>query len=466
MERQTPLLKDAIDWQRKSQNDPLMWMSRCLRGKLWQKQKDIVLSIRDNQRTIVQSCFGSGKSHTAGKIILWYLFNFIPSKVITTATSWNQVEKILWSEIGAIYNRARVPLGGRLLQTELKLQEDWFALGLSPQINVEQEATRLEGYHSPNVLVIIDQAQGVNPKLWDVAVSLVTNKSSRILVLGNPASPSGRYYEACKNAELWNKIHIPASCVPNVIEGKEVIPGLISRQWIEDRKADWGEDNPLYISKVLAEFPEETENTLILLSWIEGARDRELEATGPKGLGVDVARFGNDETVLTAIQGVKILEQRAYRGKDLMKTCGNVIQMMDKWGIPFYCTCVDDSGLGGGVTDRLQEQGYKVQPINNGAQSDNPDKFFNMGADLYWAMRERFRTENIDIPNDPILMAELAGRKFDYTSTKGQMKLETKDEMAKRGLKSPNRSDALALAIKGQSYSNKGEGGPRLTVIE
>ena len=458
-------MSKAIDWQRKSQSNPLLWMERCLRGKLWSKQRDIVKSVRDNQRTIVQSCFGSGKSHIAGKIILWFQYNFIPSKVITTATSWNQVEKILWSEIGAIYNRAKVPLGGRLLQTELKLQEDWFSIGLSPQINVEQEATRFEGYHSPNVLVVIDQAQGINPKLWDVAISLVTNESSRILVLGNPASPSGRYYDACRNAELWNKIHIPASCVPNVIEGRDVIPGLITREWIEDRKADWGKDNPLYISKVLAEFPEETEDTLILLSWIESARDRELNAEGSKGLGVDVARFGDAETVLTAIHGAKVLEQRAYKGKDTMKTCGNIIQMMDKWGIPAHSVCVDDTGVGGGVTDRLHEEGHKVQPINNGSPADRPEQFFNMSAEIYWTMRERFKTDNIDIPNDPILMAQLAGRKYDYTS-KSQIKLEGKDDMVKRGLKSPDRADSLALAIKGQSYYSKGEGGPRLTVIE
>ena len=460
-----PNLKDATDWQKRSQNNPLMWMSRCLRGKLWSKQKDIVKSVGDNQRTIVQSCFGSGKSHIAGKIILWYQYNFIPSKVITTATSWNQVEKILWSEIGAIYNRARVPLGGRLLQTELKLQEDWFSLGLSPLINVEHEATRFEGYHSPNVLVVIDQAQGINSKLWDVAVSLVTNESSRILVLGNPASPSGRYYDACRNAELWNKIHIPASCVPNVVEGKEVIPGLISRQWIKDRENDWGKDNPLYISKVLAEFPEEAEDVLILLSWVESAKNRELEAIGSKGLGVDVARFGEAETVLKVMIGDKNVDTMMYRGKDLMKTVGNTIRMMEKWKVPMYCVCVDDVGLGGGVTDGLKEEGFVIKPINAGSKADKPDKFVNMGTEMYWEMRDRFKNERMDIPDDEILMGQLTGRKYEITR-KGQIKIEGKEDMKKRGLKSPDRADALALAIKGQSYYGKGEGGPRLTVIE
>ena len=466
MERPQTLLKEAIDWQKKSQNDPLMWMSRCLRGKLWSKQKDIVKSVRDNQRTIVQSCFGSGKSHIAGKIILWYQYNFIPSKVITTATSWNQVEKILWSEIGAIYNRARVPLGGRLLQTELKLQEDWFSLGLSPLINVEHEATRFEGYHSPNVLVVIDQGQGVNPKLWDVAISLVTNESSRILVLGNPASPSGRYYDACRNAELWNKIHIPASCVPNVVEGKEVIPGLISRQWIKDRENDWGKDNPLYISKVLAEFPEETEDTLILLSWVEEAVERELKAEGPKGLGVDVAgrHPGNDWTVLTAIQGGKVLEIVEYQGKDTMETKGRTMRMMHKWDIPARAVCVDDTGIGNGVTDGLNEEGFKINPINNASKADKPELFNNISSEMHWEMRKLFEKGLIDIPNNSRLISQLPARK--YKVPKGKIEIESKKDMLKRGLKSPDFADSLVLAIKGQSYYGKGEGGPSLTVIE
>jgi len=441
-------------------------MSRCLRGKLWGKQKEIVNSVRDNQRTIVQSCFGSGKSYLAGKIILWYLYDFIPSKIITTATSWNQVEKILWSEIRAIYNSAKIPLGGRLLTTELKLQEDWFALGLSPLINVQQEATRFEGYHSPNTLVVIDQAQGINPKLWDVAISLVTNESSRILVLGNPASPSGRYYDACRNAELWNKIFISAEMTPNVIAGKEVIPGLISRQWIKDRKDDWGENNPLYISKVLAEFPEETEDTLILLSWVEEAVTRELKAEGPKGLGVDVAgrELGNDWTVLTAIQGGKVLEIIGYEGKDTMETKGRTMRMMHKWDIPARAVCVDDTGIGNGVTDGLNEEGFKINPINNANKADKVELFSNISSEMHWEMRKLFEKGLIDIPNNPQLISQLPARKYEVPS--GKIKIESKKDMLARQLKSPDFADSLVLAIKGQSYYGKGEGGPRLTVIE
>ena len=466
MEQTTPNLKDATGWQRKSQNSPLMWMSRCLRGKLWNKQREIVNSLRDNKRTIVLFCFGCVKSYIAGNIVLCYFYNFIPYKIITTATSWNQVEKILWSEIRALYNMARIPLGGRLLTTELKLQDDWFGLGLSPLINVQQEATRFEGYHSPNVLVVIDQGQGVNPKLWDVAVSLVSNEASRILVLGNPASPSGRYYEACKNAEMWNKIHIPASIVPNVIGGKEIIPGLISRQWIKDREEDWGKNNPLYISKVLAEFPEEAEDTLILLSWVEAAIERELKAEGPKGLGVDVAgrEPGNDWTVLTAIQGGKVLEIIGYQGKDTMETAGRTMRMMNKWDIPSYCVCVDDTGVGNGVTDKLNQEGFKINPINNANKADKPELFNNISSEMHWEMRKLFEKGLIDIPDNPQLISQLPARKYEVPS--GKIKIESKKDMLTRQLKSPDFADSLVLAIKGQSYYGKGEGGPRLTVIE
>lgn len=457
-------MKEATDWQKKAQDDPLLWINNVLGSKLWSKQQEIVLSVKNNSRTIVQSCFGSGKSKVSSDIILWYLYNFIPSKVITTATSWSQVEKILWSGIRSTYSNARVPLGGRLLTTELKLKDDWYATGLSPLINIQQEATRFEGYHSPHVLVVIDQAQGIKQALWDVSNALISNEKCRILVVGNPTGQSGAYYEACKKPDYWNKIFIPADITPNVVAGKEIVPGLITKKWIDDRREDWGEDNPLFISKVNALFPEQAEDTLILLSWIEQARDAELESVGDRGLGVDVARFGQSETVLTAIHGKKVMEVRAYQGKDTMKTVGNIIQMMDKWRIPAHAVCVDDTGLGGGVTDRLHEEGHKIVPINNGSPAKKKDRFFNSIAEMYWETRERFRNGNIDIPNDSILMAQLSGRKYDATS-KGQIKLESKENMKNRGLKSPDRADSLVLAIAGQSYYRKGQAGPRLTII-
>lgn len=445
-------------------SDPVFYSKRVLGSTLWRKQQEILRSVRDHKYTAVRSCYGGGKSRSAAEVGLWFLSTHKPSKVITLAPTWTQVEKILWAEIAKCYHNSRVPLGGRLLTTELKVDDDWFALGLSPRIDVAKEAERFQGFHAPYVLVIIDEAAGVNKKLWQAAKGLILNDNCRLLAIGNPSSPVGDFFDCFKNP-LWNPIHIPASITPNVVAGKEVIPGLVTKEWIEERKKDWGESNPLFISKVLADFPEEAENILVLLSWVEAAKNATLEASGAKGLGVDVARFGTAWTVLTAIHGSKVLEVLAFQGKDTMKTVGWTIKMMERHDIPAHSTCIDDVGVGGGVTDRLHEEGHKVQPVNAGAKAEDPGQFFNLSAEMHWAMRKEFETGKIDIPDNEHLLSQLPARKYDPTS-KGQIKIESKDDMKKRGLKSPDHADSLVLAIHGKKFHAAGEGGPRVTVIE
>lgn len=446
--------------------NPVLFNDRVFGNKLWEKQTAILNSVRDNPYTIVQSCYGSGKSYVAARAALWYLYTHIPSKVICTSSSWDQVEKILFSEIAAAHKYAKVPLGGDLLATNLMLEKDWFITGVSPKINVDAEAYRFEGYHSPNVFVILDQAQGLNPKLWDVATSLVTNERSRILVLGNPTSPSGKFYKACQNPALWHKIKISAYDTPNVKTGKEMVPGLITTKWILDRELEWGKANPLWVTKVLAEFPEEAEDILIPLSWVDTAERFIYKAEGAVGLGVDVARFGSSETVFIVMKGSKVVEIFSYQGRDTMETAGRVKRLMDKYSIPETAVCVDDTGLGGGVVDRLHEDGWNVRGINNQSKAEDSEHFYNLSAEMHWAMRRMFETEAIDIPSNRHLLSQLSGRKFKVTSKgKGQIQIESKEDMKKRGLKSPDYADALALAIKAQSDNSDDDDGPMLTVI-
>ena len=445
-------------------SEPEYFSKNIIGFDLWEKQKEIARSVWVNKNTSVRSCYGSGKSHIAAELALWFLCTHQPSKVITTAPSWTQVEKILWTEISKCYNKARVPLGGKLLLTELKIEDDWFAMGLSPKIDVDSEAERFQGFHAPYVLVILDEAAGISNKLWQAAKGLILSNNCRILAIGNPSSKIGRFFHTFKDPN-WHNIHINAFETPNVIAKKEIIPGLITWEWIEERRKDWGETHPLWISKVLGDFPEETEEILILLAWVDKAKNATKEAMGPKGLGVDVARFGADKTVFTFMHGAKVVEIQSFQGKDTMKTVGKTIQMMYKYDIPAKCVCIDDCGVGGGVTDRLHEEGHMIQPINAGNTADDSEQFFNKSAEMYWDMRKKFEVEDIQIPNDENIIAQLPGRKYSLTST-GKIKIETKDEMKKRGLKSPDHTDSLVLAIHGQKFHNASDSGPSITVIE
>lgn len=404
-----------------------------------------------------------GKSWISAKVALTFLFINYPSKVITTAPTWFQVEKILWTEMRKSHSSAKTPLGGKLLETELKLGEDWFAIGVSTTEGVgnrEFGATRMQGFHSPNLLVIMDEAAGIPPEIWKAVDSLVTGGNNKVIAIGNPASPSGDFFE-CFKSPVWHKIHLSCLDHPNVIEGKELVPGCVTREWVEDRKKEWGEDSPLYKAKVLGEFPDEGEDTLIPLSWAEGASKRRLTAEGTKRLGCDVARFGGDRTVFYEIHGPVAREVESTSKQDTMVTAGKAKRYKEDG--EYDLLGIDDSGVGGGVTDRLNEQNVEAEAVNFGEKAIDPERFFNTRAEAYWLLRERLNPKSEDplqIPNDPDLIHELTSMKYSVTS-KGQIKIESKDDIKKRIGKSPDKADALAIA----NFIGRREPEPNIIII-
>jgi phage terminase large subunit len=408
-------------------------------------------SVVENKRTTVRAGHGVGKSWLSARLVLWFLYCFYPSKVLSTAPQWSQVEKILWSEINSAYNSARYPLGGTCLTTNLKLADDWFATGISTRESVEQRefgATKMQGFHSPNLLIVLDEAAGVPPEIWKASESLVTGKNNKILAIGNPASPVGPFFDTFKSP-VWSKIQLNCFDHPNVVNKQEIVPGCVTWEWIEERIKEWGEDSPIYKAKVLGEFPEEGEDVLIPLGWVEKAMELDLKPKNEiRRVGVDVARYGDDTTV-----GYRINEPVAElvfetAKEDTMKTVGRTIRVADEEDQEADYIGIDDTGVGGGVTDRLDEQGYDVDAINFGAKANEPDKFFNLKAELFWILRDRLKPGSDDplkLPYSEKLLSELSDIRYSINS-KGQIKIESKDDMKKRGKKSPNHADALAIA--------------------
>lgn len=428
---------------------------------LWDKLNEIAESVVNNKRTVVPSGHSIGKTFIASRLALWFLFNFYPAKVITTAPTWRQVEKLLWSEIAKGYNTSKFMLGGRLLQTELKLEEDWFAIGLStnaPAADREFGATGFQGFHSENLLVILDEGPGVLHEIWVSVESLVTSPNNKILAIGNPSSPVGDFYDACKSP-LWNKIKVSCFDHPNVKEGKIIIPGAVTKDWVEERRQEWGEQSPLWFAKVLGEFPPEGVDTLIPLVWAEACVGLDLPEEGGHKLGVDVARYGDDYTVLAEIVGKTLMPLEAVNKKDTNWTIGR-ITVLNKRRL-FDAVSVDDTGVGGGVTDGLEEAGVEVVPVNNGERAIDTDTFENRGTEIYWNLREAIRQKELSLPDDKELLNQLCSRRFKYTR-KGKIILESKDEYKKRtGGKSPDKADAVALALSAGNF----EDSPVITIV-
>lgn len=250
--------------QKRIREDPVFFCRHVLGIRPWRRQREVLRALRDHERVAVRSGHGTGKSFIAAAATLWFLYAYYPAKVITTAPTWNQVRQILWSEIRRLHAASRVPLGGRVLEERIRLGDDAFAVGISTD-----EAERFQGFHAESVLVILDEAPGVREEIWEAAQTLLTGRTGRLLAIGNPTRPVGSFYEAFGAGSAWAQVRISCLDCPNVRFGREIYPRLVTRQWVEGRRRDWGEGTGLWRSRVLGEFPEDAQSLLIPRNWIE-----------------------------------------------------------------------------------------------------------------------------------------------------------------------------------------------------
>lgn len=453
--------KVAVD---RALNDPAWWVRNILGHRPWQKQVEIFESVRDNRETAVKSCHAAGKSFSAASVALWFLYAHRPSIVITTAPTDRQVKGILWKEIRTGHQRAKYPLGGTLLSQELKLDNDWWAWGFTAP---EYDPDRFQGFHSIHTLVVVDEASGVSEDIFEAIDGVLTSDESRLLMIGNPTNPSGGFAKAFKTPGI-GKISIPAFDTPNfttfditehdIIAGtwEEKITGplpnpyLVTPRWVSDRYKRWGPGSSQYLAKVQAQFPQSGDDTLIPLHWIEAAVERNMPAGSPSEVGVDVARFGSDETVIVHRAGSVVRTLEVIPVCDTMDVAGRTIVAIRNTGA--RVAKIDGVGVGAGVVDRLNEQGYEIEDMQSGARASDPEQFANTRAEWWWGLRKRFEENDIDIEDDEELLAQLSDMRYKINS-RGQVIMESKEDMKKRSRHSPDRADAVMLVFaKGKDH--------------
>lgn len=434
-------------------NDPAGWVKDKLGEHLWSKQRDIAQSVVDNRRTAVKSCHDAGKSFIASRIAAWWIDIHEPGEafVVSTAPTYKQVHAILWEEIRKAAKRAKNngnPFPGRILQSdEWKLADDELAgYGRKP---ADQDEHGFQGIHRRYVLVIIDEACGVPDQLWTAVEAITTNADCRILAIGNPDDPNTEFGRNCKPGSGWTVHQISAFDTPNFSD--EPVPDalrplLLSPEWVDDKRKRWGEQSPRYVAKVLGDFPDIGEDTLISPKLIEAAQNRTLQPDDTdQRLGVDVARFGTDRTIIMKLAGSVARCVGSYAKLATTETTGHVVAIARDTLGEFEIR-VDGVGVGGGVVDQLVEQGWAVVDMQSGAGALDVKHFANARAEWFWGLRQMFEDGDIDIDSDDDeLAAHLGAIKYKYTA-RGQILIESKDEMRKRGLPSPDRADALMLA--------------------
>lgn len=485
---------------------PENFVADILQCQPWDKQIEIIKDVFNYPAVAVKSCNASGKSYISARIALAFLVLHPGSIVVTTAPTWRQVKDVLWRELGAAYELSVVKLSkAEVSQTGLELAKDWFAVGLSTK-----DSEKFFGYHADDILVIVDEASGVEEAIYIGVDAITPNVNAHTLYIGNPTNPDGRFYKSFGNPMV--KQHtISAFDTPNLTanglttleallamftppNGVDVLqyvtdvqrglkmpyPALISPLTVYRRYLEWGTDSPFWQSLIMGQFPTQSEFSLIPINLIQQSMEvTKSRAAGRKNgqeevyaafdgwvipnggleLGIDVARYGTDRTVMYPRRGGWVEEAMAWSKENTQVTTDRILMSIIPTDPHTYLK-VDDTGVGGGVTDALfrrkadnndagdkPQWNFKVQGINFGQQALDPDKFTNMRAEMFWNLREQFMAKTIAIPDDPELAGELAGIRFELTNT-GKIQIERKDKMKQRnGGKSPDKADALALAF-------------------
>lgn len=428
------------------QADPVFFIKEILGISPWSKQAEIAESVRDNSKTAVRSASAVGKTTIAACIALWFSVAFRPATVLTTGRSFRQVKEQLWREIRARHAQAKIPIGGEITQTSLTLAEDWFALGFSTD-----EPDRITGFHNKHVLVIIDEASGVSDEVYGAIENPLAAGFTRLLLLGNPTQSFGKFRDSFASS-IYNTFHISAFDTPAFNGEDGDFSFLISKDYVEQKREEWGEDSPLYEVYIKGDFPSGEGDRLISFGLAELATNREIipDEDDEIAVGVDLARMGDNECVLYIRQGDKVIRWKTWRKTKTEGTIGHIVHELswvkEKFGRLPDAVNIDE-GYNPGVIDGLRADGHKINAINFQGAAHNSKRFANIRAEMYWGLADKFKAESIQIPNDKILLKQITDIKLRDPTRVDQILIESKEAMKQRGLKSPDRADALALAF-------------------
>lgn len=438
--------------------DPVAWAKERAGVHLWSRQQEIARSVAANKRTAVQSAHGVGKSFLAATLAAWWVDTHPANStmVVTTAPSLDQVHAILWEEIRGLHDRANLP--GVVQRTDRWLVgERLVGMGRKPP---DYSESAFQGIHRKYVLVILDEACGIPSWLWTAVETITTGNQCRILAIGNPDDPNSHFRKLCGNESPgWSPYQISCFDSPN-FTGEEVPEELkdllTSTQWAEDRKNEWGEDNPLYIAKVMGKFPTDHPWSVVRLSDLYACRIADIPRAQhelvPVQLGVDVGG-GGDETVIRERRGMVAGREWCERSDKPESIARNVLHALNVTGAT--AVAVDSIGVGAGLVGELRNlkelgaHGARVYGVNVAERARDASLYFNLRSQLWWECgrlaAEQRAMDLSQMENADKTIAQLLEPHYQH-DLKGRIKVEPKDDIIKRIGRSPDNADALLLA--------------------
>ena len=425
----------------------------------WQREvlQDMANHIKQNQgkldfdtlREAISSGRGIGKSALVSWITIWMLSTRIGSTTIISANSEAQLRSVTWAEITKwlamslnshwfeVSATRLMPAKWLTELVERDLKKGTRYWGVEGRLWSAENPDAYAGVHNfDGVLVIFDEASGIDDSIWAVTSGFFTeNTPNRFwMAFSNPRRNTGYFYE-CFNSkrEFWTTKVVDARTVEGT--DKQVYQQIID---------EYGPESSQAHVEVYGQFPSEGDDQFISANLVDDAMKRPAykDLSAPIVIGVDPARFGADATVIAIRQGRDIVSIRRHRGDDTMTVVGHVIDVIEEYKPTLVV--IDEGGLGAGIVDRLKEQRYKVKGINFGNKAKNPIMYGNKRAEMWGAMKDWLKTASI--PLDRFLKTDLISPMMKPDS-KGTIFLESKKDMKARGLASPDAADAICVTF-------------------
>lgn len=417
--------------------EPDAWQAEALRE--WARE--------DCNRLALKACKGPGKTTVLAWMILIFLLTRYESKVVATSISKENLADNLWSELAKWMQRSP-EIQASFVWTKTRIQHkrnnNWFATARawSKSANPQQQADTLAGFHADHMMFVCDESGGYPQAIMATAEAvLASGKECKIVQAGNPTHLEGPLYRACTvDRALWYVVTITGDP-----DNPKRSP-RIKIEWARQQIATYGRDNPWVKVNVLGEFPPASINALLGAEEVEAAMARDYQPQiydfSQKRLGIDVARFGDDRTVIFPRQGLAAFKPVTMRNARTTDIAARVMRAREAWGSELQL--IDDTGhWGHGVIDQLIVAGCPVVPVvfNDKAISS---RYANRRAEMWIEMSEAVK-RGLWLPQVPELIGELITPT--YTFTNGKFLLEDKDQVKERLGRSPDLADALAITF-------------------
>lgn len=420
---------------------PAMFAEEALGASPTEQQKEASRELVSRRRISIRSGHGTGKSTFDAWCILWFMSCYFPCKIPCTAPTSHQLNDVLWAELATWQRKLKERLPE--LANEFEWTSDRFRLKSAPEESFAVARTSrpetpeaLQGFHAEFLLFLIDEASGIPEAVFQVAEGALSTAGAFVVMSGNPTRMEGYFFDSHhKQRDKWGALHWNAEDSP-----------LVSKAYVDDMAAKYGIDSAIYRIRVKGEFAGNPDG-VVSLALIESAIGRNVKPFGDHVWGVDVARFGTDRTALAKRCGNALLEHvKWWQGKDTMQVAGMLKREYEEAKVKPATIFVDVIGLGAGVVDRCQELKLPVVGINVAESASIADQYNRLRDELWFEVREWFARRDVAMLADESLIAELTLPSYRILSN-GKKQVESKEELKKRGITSPDLADAFCLTF-------------------